>query len=55
MDPETRKAIDAVRADLRAVEARLRSELRAEFSTLESKLESLRNQIRLIADKLPGP
>jgi hypothetical protein len=38
MDAEIRKAIDAVRADLRGLEARLRADLHAEISSLESKL-----------------
>jgi hypothetical protein len=38
MDVEIRKAIDAVRADLRGLEARLRADLHAEMSALEGKL-----------------
>jgi hypothetical protein len=47
MDLEIRRAIDAIRADLRGLEARLRSDLHSEISSLESRL---RPDIRLIAE-----
>ena len=49
MDLEIRKAIDAIRADLRGLEARLRSDLHAEISSLESRL---RPDLRLVAEAL---
>ena len=60
MDAETRDAIDAVRADLREVETRLRAEFRREIREegittrrhFDVVAESLRDDIRLIAEGL---
>ena len=54
MDTDTSQAIDDVRADLREVEASLRTELRTVTDDLRRHfdvvIESLRNDIRMIAE-----